>query len=355
MINGISLFSNIGISEQYLKDVDINIVAANELLEERAKIYSFYHPESEMVCGDILDPVIFNKLVDLYNKNDCKFLIATPPCQGMSLTGPMDPQDIRNRLIIPLIEFVKEVQPDNILIENVPQVFNTYIIINNKPILINHYITKELAPLGYIINPTILNAKDYGTPQNRKRAIILISKLGLWDKPQKQPIITVRDSISDLPSIEAGEDSGIQYHKMKPINQEHITWMQHTPSGKSAHENPYPYYPNKDGRRIKGFRSRYGRISWDKPCPTILTSNYSISINMYHPGRPIGDGLYSDARLLTLLEILRLSGLPDKWPIPDFVNEDKIREVLGEQFPPRFAEALISTIPPQEKGQQMLF
>ena len=122
MINGISLFANVGIAETYFKENNINIAVANELLPKRCKIYKHLYPTCNLVCGDISDKTIFNKLITLYKENNCKFLIATPPCQGMSQAGKMNPDDPRNTLIIHTINFIKETRPQNIIIENVPQI-----------------------------------------------------------------------------------------------------------------------------------------------------------------------------------------------------------------------------------------
>jgi DNA (cytosine-5)-methyltransferase 1 len=83
---GASLFSSAGIAETYLEDVGINIVAANELIKERADLYQSLYPTSKMISGNILDENIFKTIV----KNTPKkldFLIATPPCQGISVAG----------------------------------------------------------------------------------------------------------------------------------------------------------------------------------------------------------------------------------------------------------------------------
>ncbi len=81
-INAVTLFSNIGVGEWYLPDCGVNVVAACELLPDRGKIYSHFHKSTEMGNGDILDPKIFNRLIELYKEHDCSLVIATPPCQG---------------------------------------------------------------------------------------------------------------------------------------------------------------------------------------------------------------------------------------------------------------------------------
>lgn len=345
MVNGISLFSNVGIDELYFKEYGVNIVVSNELLQKRCDFYNHIYPNVNMVCGDITNKEIFNKLIDLYKKNNCDFLIATPPCQGMSLAGKMDKNDSRNQLIINIIEFIKITKPTNIIIENVPQILNFYIPFEDSYIKIIDYIHSELEPLGYFINASVLNAADYNTPQYRKRAIFLISKLKKWEFPDKNKQITVRDAIGDLPSLESGEKSNIKYHNAKKHKDDHVLWMKHTPTGKTALDNEI-YYPKKDGRKIKGYSTTYKRIDWDKPAPTITMCNGGISSqNNVHPGNLLDNGTYSDARVLTILELLRLSGMPDDWNIPSWATDNFIRQVIGESFPPKFASSLLATMP----------
>ena len=68
------------------------------------------------------------------------FVIATPPCQGMSLAGKMDPSDKRNQLIYYAIEIIKKIKPKYVLLENVPQALKTKINIDGKKVLILEYI-----------------------------------------------------------------------------------------------------------------------------------------------------------------------------------------------------------------------
>lgn len=348
-ISGISLFSNVGIDEFYLKDAGIKIKIANEIEPQRAKFYSDIYTNVKMLCGDINDENIFNSLIKYYKEFNCEFLIATPPCQGMSVAGKMDKDDPRNTLIKKVIDLIKIVEPKNILIENVPQIFNFSIKIKNETVNIFDYIKNELLPLGYFINAGVLDSADYNTPQFRKRAIFLISKIEKWNFPEKQKHITVREAISDLPSLESGEISKIKHHYAKKHNPNHILWMKNTPTGKTALENT-KFYPNKEGRKIKGFATTYKRIDWDRPAPTITMCNGSISSqNNVHPGRKQKDSTYSDARVLTILELLRLTGLPDDYPIPIWASDNLIRKVIGEAFPPKFCLEILKKMPRNDK------
>lgn len=354
MIRGVSLFANVGIAETYMKQYGIKIVVANELLKKRAMFHTHMHPQCKMVEGDITQETVFEKILSHAQKKKCDFLIATPPCQGMSLAGKMQENDPRNSLIKYVIKMTQRLQPTNILIENVPRVLETYLVHKKRKIKITEFIKEELESLGYIINPVIVDSADYGTPQRRRRAIFLISKLKKWELPPKQNKITVREAIEHLPSLESRELSNIAFHYAKKHNPRHIAFLHHTPSGKSALINKVHYPKKEDGTRIKGYDTTYKRIAWDKPSPTITMANGSISSqNNVHPGRKRKDGTYSDARVLTLKEIFILSGLPDNWTPPEWARENLIREVIGEGVPPKLVGSLLSTMPKEVKNKNL--
>ena len=346
MIKGVSLFANVGIAETYIKNHDIQIAVANELLENRAKFHKEMHPQCKTIQGDITSDEVFEKVLTASKKEKCDFLIATPPCQGMSLAGKMHENDPRNSLIKYVIKLAQELEPTNILIENVPKVLNTYLVHKGEKLKITDFIQNELEPLGYIINPVVVDASDYATPQSRKRAIFLISKVAKWELPAKQDKITVREMIEHLPSLESGGTSAIKYHNAKTHNERHISFLKQTPTGKTALHNKVHYPKKADGTRIKGYDTTYKRIEWDKPAPTITMANGSVSSqNNVHPGRKLADGTYSDARVLTLKEIFILTGLPDDWTPPEWASENLIRQVIGEGVPPMLIDSLLSTMP----------
>ena len=333
MIKGTSLFSNVGIAETYLEKNGIDIVVANELLTERARFYKFLHPKTEIITGDITKCEVFNEIVKKSLDNKVEFLLATPPCQGMSIAGKMNENDPRNSLIIKVVDFIKIVKPKNV------------ILVNGEKVKIIDYISSQLSD-KYIISFNLLNAADYGTPQIRKRTIVLLSTIGDWKLPEKQKQITVEEAIGYLPSLESGQKSDIKYHFGTKHNSRHILWMKHTPTSSTAFDNKI-YYPQKeDGTRIKGFSTTYKRMSWDKPAPTITMCNGGISSqNNVHPGRKLADGTYSDSRVLSLKEIMILTGLPDDWEVPEWASENLIRKVIGEGVPPKLIESIIKNMP----------
>lgn len=335
-MNGVSLFSNIGIGESFLSKNKINIKVANEIIEKRARLYKEIHPKVNMINGDIRDESVFNKIVKSALELKCDFIIATPPCQGMSTAGQRKSDDIRNDLTTYVIDAIKLINPKYILIENVPNFEKTIIKINNKEINLFKYLKESLH--NYRINSKVINCSDYGVPQNRKRIFILISRIDVKEwvfNLKKEDKITVKDTIGHLPSIESGEKTDIKYHYSIKHNENHILWMKNTPTGKTAFDN-LVYYPNTNGRRIKAYKSSYRRINWDKPSPTITTGSAFISSqNKVHPGRLKSDGTYSDARCLSPLEIILLTGLSQHWKLPDWVDDKLLRAVIGEAVPPK--------------------
>ena len=349
-MKAISLFSSAGIGELLLPKDKINFVLSNELLVKRANCYHFWYPNTKMLNGDITNPEIKDEIIATANKTKAKLLIATPPCQGLSTLGKNKVQDDyindrRNFLILEVIDIIDACDFDYILIENVPKFIEMYFPFDD-----GYYQLEQILKIKYSekyeIEVRVLNAKDYGIAQSRPRAITKLYKKGLkWGWPKEQPEITLQQAIGHLPSLEAGEDSGIKWHKAKPELDRLVLAMKHTPQGKSAISNPV-YYPKKaDGTRIKGFHNTFKRMVWDQPCPARTTYSGSLSShNNVHPGHLLPDGTYSDARVLTLLETFIVSSIPEDINFPSDATDNFIRTIIGEAIPPRLLQVIINKI-----------
>ena len=373
-IKAMSLFANVGIAESYLSEENINVVIANELESKRAKFYSHLYPKTDMVVGDITDDKIKNELINKAKKEKIDLIMATPPCQGMSTVGKKDKNDIRNILIKHAIDIIKEVKPDYVFLENVPEQLITKIKYNNKEILIPDYIKDELGNMYNFNKQYVINAADYGVPQMRERAIILLTKKSknfIWEFPKKdKKVITLKEAIGNLPSLDPelydlSHEEQLKifpdYEKKKLEGLKVSKWhyppkhiyrqvysLMHTPSGKSAFDNIDKFKPRKkDGSFTKGFKNTYKRQSWDKPGYTVTMYNRTIgSQNNVHPGRYTGkdgDGydLYSDARVLTIYELMIITSLPKDWNIPNWASEHFIRQVIGEGIPPLLVQKIM--------------
>lgn len=353
IMRGCSLFSGAGIAETFLEDLGLNIVVANELKNERAKLYSSVYKTTKMICGDIRNKEIFNQIVKESEKID--FLLASPPCQGLSVAGmnrtPKEMQkDERNHLIKKVIEFIKIKNPSYVMIENVPSILKLELLHGKKLFNVLDLLKLHFGK-DHNVEAKVLDSSDYGTPQVRKRAIIKVFKKELkWEWPKKEGKITVKEAIGHLPSLNPGEKSKIQWHFARPHIDNHILWMKNTPTGKSAFENSIHFPKKENGTKIKGYMSSYRRIKWDKPAPTITIRNDAISSQRnVHPGRKKEDGTYSDPRVLTPLELMLLSSLPADWKIPKETPEILIRQCIGECIPPIMVKKILEPISQNEK------
>ena len=343
---GISMFSSAGIAETYLKELDINIAVANELIQERAEYYSHFYPETDMVVGDIMSEDVYDTYIDKAKKINPKFLLATPPCQGMSSLGKKEYEtDERNFLIFSVLNVIDSLDLDVIVIENVPKFFKLFFPYKGSYLGIVD-ILKEKYLNKYIIEPIVVNAKDYGVPQSRPRAIIKMYKPSYeWTLPKTEKEITLREAIGYLPSLESGERSNIKYHYALKHSDMHVEVMSHTPEGQSAFKNKIHFPHKPDGTMISGFHNTYNRMHWDLPCAAVTTNSGMISgHNNVHPGRQKEDGTYSDARVLSLLELLIVSSLPTDWNLPNNYKESLVRTLIGEAIPPMLLYKVLSTL-----------
>lgn len=345
-MKGISMFSSGGIAETYLEELGIDVLLANEIKEDRAKFYSHFYPKTKMIVGDIMDKDIFNSFISEAKKINPQFLIATPPCQGMSSLGKKDyDEDERNLLIFAVIDTIKLIDFDFILIENVPKFLNLYF--PHQGCFLNIVdILNDLFSKRYIIEHHVLNAKDYGVPQSRPRAIIKLYKKNYkWGMPETKPEITLREAIGHLPSLVPGENSGIKFHYAIKHSAMQTEVMKFTAEGNSAMKNEI-YFPKKlNGDKVSGFHNTYKRMKWDFPAPARATNNGLISgHNNVHPGRLLEDGSWSDPRVLTLRELFIVSSLPEEWPIPENIKESFVRLLIGEAIPPLMLKEILTMI-----------
>lgn len=272
-MKGITLFASGGIGDLALKSVGVEAIVANELLCERAEVFKYNYSNCQVFAGDIYvkKEEIINTTRDLLNGEQLDFLLATPPCQGMSKNGrgkllnrirkgERPVLDSRNRLIIPTIEIIEKLLPKIVVIENVPEMRDTLIEYDSELIGIIDFVKKELQPLGYVGCEEVIEFADYGVPQRRQRLIAVFSRDDNMKNyyeihssfipqpthsavPTKDitPWITVRDAIKDVPSLDAGSlkeaNSHIPFHNVPILDEEKYFWVSNTPVESGAFDN----------------------------------------------------------------------------------------------------------------------
>ena len=373
----VSLFANIGVAEACLNQLEgANVVVANELLTRRAALYQRIYPESEMICGDITEEHVYQQILRACKEKRVDTVMATPPCQGMSTAGQKIKFDERNSLVMYAIKLIHDVNPKYVVIENVTDFIITPIMYHGKETLLPDVIRQELNGT-YDIDIHTIDTDDYGVPQTRARMIILMTRHGVRKKWKLPPIekekVTMEDAIGDIPTIDpfVKDLTTEEFHRLFPHYEERrlralsispwnippvhvwrqVKAMMYTPTGQTAFDNPQQYRPIKvDGSFVRGYHNTYKRQNWNTPAYTVTMDNRKISSqNNVHPGRLVGqdqngDNVYSDARTLTLYELMRVMSIPDDWNIPKGTDEAFLRRIIGEGIPPLFMRKLFAQI-----------
>ena len=206
----IDLFAGVGGLSLGFEMAGFDVILAVEYDAAIAKAYKLNHPNTKMLISDIRDLPLEDTFSKYVEKIDVVF--GGPPCQGFSQKGQRKTiNDERNFLFKYFVSVVNYIKPLYFVMENVPNLLTTE----------QSYFKKEIETLfekyGYRLESGILNAVDYGVPQNRRRAVI-IGKYGnpapKLPKPQRKQV-TVWEAISDLAYLESGEGSNVSKYKLE--------------------------------------------------------------------------------------------------------------------------------------------
>jgi len=247
-----------------------------------------------------------------------------PPCQSFSTAGKRESiGDPRGSLFMDFIRIVKDLQPRFFIMENVRGLLSA--AISHRPInqrgldspplqpdemsgTALKVVLDEMKTLGYKVIYNLLEAADYGVPQNRERVIFIGSRdnenisfpLPTHSKDGRNlpKWRTLKDALIDLieinPEFTAYPESRLQYLRLLKAGE---NWR-YLPRELQQAAMGGAY--NSGGGKV-GF---YRRLSWDKPSPTITTSPYQKATDMCHP---------LELRPLTVRESAKIQTFPDDW------------------------------------------
>ncbi len=207
----IDLFAGVGGLSLGFENCGFDVVLANEYDESIAAAYKANHKGTRMIVGDITS-LDLEKTFGPY-QGQIDVVIGGPPCQGFSQKGQRKTiHDERNFLFKYYVRVVELVKPRYFVMENVPNLLTAE----------KGYFRKEIEELfnsmGYQLKMGILNASDYGVPQNRRRAVIIGKRGGAapgLPKP-RNITVTIWDAISDLAYLSSGEGEEEQEYRGKP-------------------------------------------------------------------------------------------------------------------------------------------
>ena len=244
----ISLFAGCGGMDFGAEAAGGEIIFANDIDTDACATFRKYFPKCEMYEGDITEVKEFPS-VDL--------VMGGYPCQSFSLAGKRNPQaDPRTKLYLEFVRCIKQVQPKYFVAENVSGLRG----LKNGAFFKEQI--SEFENQGYVVTSKLLNAKDYGVPQERKRLFIVgvkktLNKIYVFPepthgKPSKanpniKTYVAHGDVISDLPLWPKGE-----FYQRPHDPEGHMSW----------------YYMSRNRKK-----------KWDEPAFTVVANWRHITLH----------------------------------------------------------------------------
>jgi len=340
---------------------------ANDIQDCCVDTYAHNHPETprkNIILGDI-KLLVDNDDLDLYHQAD--IVVGGPPCQGFSEANRQRLiDDPRNHLYRDYIAIVKKVDPPFFVMENVKGMLK-----------VKDQVIEDFNNIGYEVSARVLNAKDYGVPQNRERLIYIGNRVGVdndkifdeIEKSQDEYCNSVLDDAiyglrelkasriknsTELETEESGRtiehnslqltndyinliNQGVSYpavlnHKARYNNDRDIEiYSRMEPGDKSDDPKIADIMPYKSRSDI--FKDKYFKLEPDKVCKTI-TAHMKFDCNMYiHPYQ---------ARGLTPREAARVQSYPDDYFFRGSYTKTYMQ--IGNSVPPMLGRAIAKII-----------
>lgn len=319
----LDLFSGIGGLTQGMHQAGFKTKVAIELDANAVFGYKLNHKNTHVIQKDIRQ-ISVEDIQKKLKGQPLHLLAGCPPCQGFSsmrrLNKKKNVQDDRNSLVLEYLRFVKELRPLTIMMENVPGLKDYYLF---KDII------KELKELGYNPKVKVVNVREYGVPQNRKRLVMVGSLLGnLEIAVGKTKKATVRNAIGKLDSIKTTRDAVhkiVASHTPKVIERIKLT----PKNGGSWKDLPPEYILKCHKAKNVGFNDVYGRLRWDDYSTTITGGCLNPSKGRFlHP---------VENRCITAREAALLQSFPKKYKFPTNISKTSLALLIGNALPPKFS------------------
>lgn len=342
----IDLFSGVGgLSSGFIKN-GFKVFLANEIDSQIAQSYEKNHKDTIMVnC-------LIEKLLEKIKENNIilpkiEGIIGWPPCQGFSSAGKRNRKnfinDLRNYLFREYFKIINLIKPNFFVIENVPG------LLTMEKGLIFEEIKNIFNNINYQLSYHIVNAIDFGVPQQRKRLIIigyhkdfqifnLKEEIDFYKKENNIKETNIEDAISDLNYLEDGKGTEVSNYLINPktkYQEERRNSSINLYNHKAFLHNevvvnrmkklkPGENYKQLDEKINSIHSGSYGRLSWDKPATTIKTR-----LDTPSSGRVIHPELN---RTITPREAARIQSFDDNFIF--YGNKSSICKQIGNAVPP---------------------
>lgn len=276
------------------------------------------------------------KEINIKKNDDNLILVGCSPCQYWTIIRTSKNKSAQSKdLLHEFHRFVKFYNPGYVVVENVPGILK-----KTKESGLNIFID-DLKERGYEVHFEIVNLNNYGVPETRKRFSLIANRV------TKKKIFPLPDSscpiVSDFlgkkhgfPKILAGhKDSSNYMHTTAGLSEKNLRRLKLTPKNGGSRKS----WANTDlqleaYKRKKGnisFNDTYGRMSWDKPAPTITTKFFSISNGRF--AHPVED------RAISLREGATLQTFPKNY---NFLASSIsiVAQMIGNAVPPIYAKKI---------------
>lgn len=353
--NVLDLFAGAGgFSAGLDKNKNIKTVMAVDFDKYATETFQKNFKDAYVITGDLTDAEVKKEIINVAKERKVNMIVGGPPCQGFSLKGKnLGFDDPRNFLFLEYYALVKEIKPEVFVIENVKN------LLNSEAGYFKDQIIEKFSSLGYIINYGVLNAKNFGVPESRERAIIIGSLTRSIDLPTGSgKAVTVRDAISDLAYLESGEGifeteykNPAQSSYQKLLRGKKLYNHTATNHSKVALEKLAMIPPEGDKSSLpkelhgkQKFATTWSRLQWDTYSPTIDT-RFDTPSN----GRNSHPFLN---RSITPREAARIQSFDD-----DFIfygPKSSVCKQIGNAVPPLLGKAIGSAIASAYKTERII-
>ena len=340
----IDVFAGMGCASMGFKEAGFKPIVALEIDPVRCKLYHTNIGIDPMQV-DIMD--VHGK--DMLRKGGLRkggrfCVVGCPPCQSFSsLAGTRGTNkmfDVRSEYVNKFANLIVEMMPLAVVFENVQGMIS-----GAGRVFFNKYMI-TLDNAGYTTCYNVVNAADFGVPQNRKRVIAIsvrknavksktMNKINYFLHSKVGKKSTVRDAIGDLDSqnpLKSGEsDPNDPHHKARLHSPIVLKRIRNIPKdGGSRKDLPKHMWLKCHEKIDKGAESSYGRMKWDEPSPTITCRSTTPSCGRFtHPIRDRG---------ITVREAARLQTIPDKAKLDTHMQKNA--SIIGDAVPVLLAQRI---------------
>lgn len=312
-IVAVDIFCGAGGLTRGLVEAGIDVRVGIDFDDNFRRSYDSNNKPSHFYRADVrsLSGIDLERMLNL-ESNKLFLLAACAPCQPFSMHIKNHRYDRRKSLLLDVIRIIDELsrKPDFLLLENVPRIAK----IDNGKILKSFF--KRIDRYGYNYTAEVVDAKDYGIPQTRKRFIMLGVRKELFNSPVSfppkthgkslLPYKTVRETINYLPHLRAGQrHDTVPNHEcagLTEINLKRLKFVPKNGGSRTSWPKDLILDCHKDHN---GHKDVYGRMRWDAPSPTLTCKCVSISNGRF--GHP------SQLRAISLREAASLQTFPDDY------------------------------------------